>query len=79
MVLKFLHLAGLTVLFSVFVYVPSAQAYIDPGSGSMILQAIVASIAAGFAFIGVFWQRIKSKLFGNKSKTEDSKSDDIPQ
>ena len=37
-----------------------AHAYIDPGTGSMILQATIASIAAGFAFIRLFWHRIKT-------------------
>lgn len=76
---RIFRMIGLIVLFSTVAYVPSAHAYIDPGSGSMILQAIVASIAAGFAFIGMFWHRIKTKLFGTKSKNEDSTSDENPQ
>ncbi len=66
----------LIILFSIFIYVPDAHAYIDPGSGSMILQAIVASIAAGFAFFGVFWHRIKTRFFGDKTNPEDDKKDD---
>ena len=31
-----------------------AYAYIDPGTGTMIIQAIVAVIVAG----GIFWRRI---------------------
>jgi len=56
--------------------VPEAHAYIDPGSGSMILQAIVASIAAGFAFFGVFWQRIKARFFSAKPEVKKDETDD---
>lgn len=66
----------LIALLSIFIYVPEAHAYIDPGSGSMILQAIVASIAAGFAFFGVFWQRIKARFFSTKSDVKKDETDD---
>lgn len=47
--------------------VPSAaQAYIDPGTGSLVIQMIVAGVvAAGFA-VKAFWHNIRSfalKLF----------------
>ena len=41
-------------------------AYIDPGSGSILLQVVLASCIGGVA---VFWQKIKS-LFTRK-KPED--------
>ena len=66
----------LITLLSIFIYVPEAHAYIDPGSGSMILQAIVASIAAGFAFFSVFWQRIKVRFFSAKSDVKKEETDD---
>ena len=67
---------ALIALISTFIYVPEAHAYIDPGSGSMILQAIVASIAAGFAFFSVFWQRIKARFFSAKSDVKKEETDD---
>lgn len=39
---------------------PSAQAYIDPGSTTVIFQAVVAGIAAAGTGVAVFWTRIKS-------------------
>lgn len=39
---------------------PSAQAYIDPGSTTVIFQAVVAGIAAAGTGLAVFWTRIKS-------------------
>jgi len=37
----------------------AAQAYIDPGTGSMFLQMMVGGLLAGAAMLRVFWRRIK--------------------
>ena len=44
------------VLFT-FVWSEEAHAYLDPGTGSFIVQAIVAAIAGGLFMIKVFWQK----------------------
>ncbi|MCK4264783.1 hypothetical protein KAW80_00320 [Candidatus Babeliales bacterium] len=36
------------------------NAYIDPGSGSLILQMMIAGFAASLYFIKVFWSNIKA-------------------
>ncbi len=41
----------------------SAYAYIDPGTGSVIIQALLAALVAIGASIGIFWNRVRS-LFG---------------
>ena len=38
----------------------SAHAYIDPGTGSMILQGIIAGVVGGLVVIKMYWQRIKA-------------------
>ena len=46
-----------------------AYAYLDPGSGSMILQAILGFIAAALATVSYYWEKVKtflSKLFTKK-------------
>ena len=50
-------------------------AYIDPGSGSILIQVILASCIGGVA---VFWQKIKS-LFGGKKPDAGSKPEDSPK
>ena len=50
-----------------FVFVNHAHAYIDPGTGSMIIQALLAAIAVCAVSIGIFWRRLKDfwgRLFG---------------
>ena len=46
-----------------------AQAYLDPGTGSIILQAILGFIAAAITSISIYWSKFKSlinKIFGKK-------------
>ena len=49
-------------------------AYIDPGTGSLIIQMLLAIlVGAGFA-VKIFWTRIKSffsKVFGKKRDSSD--------
>ena len=56
-------------------YTSSAYAYLDPGTGSIILQGLIAGIMVAVAAWGVFWQRIKSflsSLFSFTKSTKDS-------
>ena len=48
------------ILAAMFLLVPlvSAVAYVDPGTGSMIVQAVIAALVAGGAFIGAFWRKL---------------------
>jgi len=62
----------------VLVFSGEASAYIDPGTGSLILQMLIAVVVGtGFA-LGVFWKQVKGffvRLFGGKPKTQDSDKD----
>jgi hypothetical protein len=43
-------------------------AYIDPGSGSMLLQAIAGGVAAAGVMARLYWRRLRSALrFGKRS------------
>jgi hypothetical protein len=48
--------------------VPSFLLYIDPGSGSLILQILIGGSLAGLLFIKNFWLRIKSFFRKKDSK-----------
>lgn len=48
--------------------------YLDPGFGSMILQAILAGLLGIGVIIRIFWKQIKN-LF-TRSKPEDSNDGD---
>jgi len=50
--------------FSVAFILP-AHAYLDPGTGSMVLQAIIGAIAVSGAAVSVYWNKLKA-LFSRK-------------
>ena len=43
-----------------------AYAYLDPGTGSMMLQLLLGGVAGALVVGNLYWQRIKS-FFGGKS------------
>ena len=53
----------------------TAHAYLDPASGSMILQVIVAAVAAVAITLKAFWHRIRG-LFGGRRPAEDEGGDE---
>ena len=57
-----------SLLFSVALVAP-AYAYLDPGTGSMILQAIIGGIAVAGATLSVYWTRVKSFFGSLRSKS----------
>lgn len=53
------------------VLINNAYAYLDPGTGSIILQAILGAIAAGFSYCAFYWNKVKNffkELFKKKEK-----------
>jgi hypothetical protein len=47
-----------------------AHAYIDPGTGSLVLQGLIASLAAAAVVIRGYWYRIKA-FFRRDTKPDD--------
>jgi len=60
-----------------FVFVTPAYAYLDPGTGSILLQSLIASFLAVAAAGSLFWHRIKSFISGlfRRNKSRKSGSD----
>lgn len=58
------------------VYSNIAYAYLDPGTGSMILQVIVGGIAAFFASVLFYFRKFKIffRNFFNKEKKKDKEN-----
>ena len=63
-----LILAGTVAL--LFVSAP-ASAYIDPGTGSFLVQGIIAAVLGAAMVIKMYWHRIKSVLRGRSVKDND--------
>ena len=47
-----------------------AYAYLDPGTGSMLVQGLVAALAVVSAAVATFWTRIR-RLFSRLGKPAD--------
>ncbi len=46
--------------------------YLDPGSGSILIQILIASLLSLTFFFGMFWRKIKSILgFSNKATDDE--------
>ena len=58
-------------LFIYFLFSNNANAYLDPGTGSIILQVIIVFFASVASFISIYWKKLKnliSKLLPNNKK-----------
>ena len=61
-------------IFYIFFLLPfDAQAYIDPGSGSIIIQAIIGVVATVGTTVTIYWEKIKYFFKKNKKKDDDEK------
>ena len=49
----------------------TALAYIDPGTGSFVIQGIIAGVIGVGLAIKVFWHRIKSVLPGRSGEDDE--------
>lgn len=64
----------LSVYLLAFICVSPAHAYIDPGSGSMLLQLLLGGVAGLALALKLFWRRILS-IFGARSGEDKETSD----
>jgi hypothetical protein len=54
-------------------WIPAANAYIDPGSGSIIFQVLVGAALGVSVAVKVFWRRIVS-FFSRKDAKDRASS-----
>lgn len=54
------RLFWVTILVAAFsaLWLPAANAYIDPGSGSFVFQALIGGLLAAAVALKVFWKRM---------------------
>ena len=48
------------------IYIQSAYAYIDPGTGSIVFQAIIGALVGLGITIKIYWYKIKERLMRKK-------------
>lgn len=56
---------------SLFLFSSSSYAYIDPGSGSAIMSAVIGVFVAAGLAVKTYWYKLKSFFTGNKNKAQE--------
>ena len=46
-----------------------AHAYLDPGTGSMLLQGLLAGIAGAAVVLRLYWAKLKALFSGQRSNS----------
>lgn len=63
------YTAAMLKFFVLLLLIPcTAHAYLDPGTGSMIVQVIIGSVLAGLYMAKVYWRKIVHFFKKNKSE-----------
>jgi len=74
---KIINSAVFAGMLTAVVFPPQAFAYLDPGTGSYVLQIAAAVFFGGIFVVKTFWNRITmfiSGIFGGKGKKSSEKS-----
>jgi hypothetical protein len=64
------------VLVASLVAPPDAQAYLDPATGSAIIQMVVAGVMGALFVIKTYWHNLKSYFSGSTKDDEAQASPD---
>jgi hypothetical protein len=64
------------VIITLMVTPEDASAYIDPGTGSFVVQGAIAAIVGAGVAMKLYWGRIKRKLGGQPSPAGGGDDDD---
>ena len=54
------NLKFLCLVVGLISYTSPAYAYLDPGTGSLLLQGLIAGLAAIISFLSIYWQKVKA-------------------
>ena len=73
---KFLSMA--VPFIAIALYLPAkAYAYLDPGTGSMIIQLTIGALLGAAMALKVYWGRLKTflgNIFGRRAKANDDEN-----
>ena len=66
-----MYLINIFIVSVILLFFPSsAYAYLDPATGSMILQGVIAALAGGGATVAFYWRQIV-RFFRGKERGAD--------
>lgn len=76
LIMKFLRILKLTILFCLFA--SDTFAYLDPGTGSLVIQMLIGALVVASLFFRGFWKRLKN-IFGmfKRNRSSHTKADSL--
>lgn len=54
------------------VFISNADGYVDPNSGSIIIQIIIGALVGASFTIKLYWRRLKEKILRRDKKVNES-------
>jgi len=73
-----LALRAVFVLLAVLSLASPAYAYLDPGTGSMLVSAVIGVVAAVGLALKMFWYRLTGLFRGKKDEAQPGRVDGAP-
>ena len=73
-----LALRAVFVLLAVLSLASPAYAYLDPGTGSMLVSAVIGVVAAVGLALKMFWYRLTGLFRGKKAEAQPGRVDGAP-
>ena len=64
------NLRFLCLIAGLISYTSPAYAYLDPGTGSMLLTGLIAGLAAIISFLSIYWQKVKAFFVKQEPDTD---------
>lgn len=64
------------ILAAVWAFAPPVYAYLDPGTGSMLLQSIVGGLAVIAGVVAHYWRGARQRLFFRRPLPSDKTKSD---
>lgn len=58
----------LVLLFATGYFISDAYAYLDPGTGSVVLQALIGVLVGVVITVKIYWYKLKEKILGMSKK-----------
>ncbi len=64
------NLKFLCLIVGLISYTSPAYAYLDPGTGSMLITGLIAGVAAVISFLSIYWQKVKAFFVKQEPDTD---------
>ena len=69
------NLRFLCLIVGLISYTSPAYAYLDPGTGSMLLTGLIAGLATVISFLSIYWQKVKAFFSKEVAVTDKAEED----